>query len=239
MRPLKLPKALHSDSTQPDITFQYRGRLQPESRRSGQRFLDIDIKIGDRSRQPPLSREPTPPSGITMPSLSPHDSDYDADIEVVKPYAVEEPDDEPTAQPQRHVVSSLPDHFERWHVDLIGSMEDLSCEPETDSPRSEQRRGQKRKPATTGASHLSSSHLGSKHSDVQHEGPSLSRKRPRRRTRRPKDGLKFDHGSSSNASYSTESYRSSSSAAPRSTDGSGTETGDLNSTTDSEKMDID
>lgn len=176
-----------------------------------------------------------------MPQSSVQDSDYDADVEVVQPYAIEEPDDdEPPSKSHGH-VSSLPDYFERWHVDLIGSMEDLSCEAETDSSsRFRHRRGQKRKPATAGAFHTHmSSHTGSKHGDMQYEEPGMSRKRPRRRTRRVKEGLVFDHGSSSNVSHSPESYRSSSSAAPRSTDGSGTETAALNPTPDSEKMDID
>lgn len=191
--------------------------------------------------QPSRTTEQSPHSNeLNMPQRSAEDSDYDADVEVVQPYAIEEPDDgEPPSKPRKY-MSSLPDHFERWHVDLIGSMEDLSCEAETDSSsRFKHRRGQKRKPAATGAHPHTSSHAGSKHGDMQDEEPGLTRKRPRRRTRRVKEGIIFDHGSSSNVSHSPESYRSSSSAAPRSTDGSGTETGVLNTTPDSEKMDID
>lgn len=186
---------------------------------------------------------------MDRPSHSPQDTDYDADAEVVKPYAIEEPDDEPTNPPPRHMASSLPDNFERWHIDLIGSMADLQCETEsngTDSTsQSGQQRGKKRKPATTASTshNTQPSQRESKHGDKdsQYEGPGVSRKRLRRRPRLSSEGMSLNRESSSSLSNSTDSYRSESSSAPQSTEGSGsgTETGNVNSTPDSDKMDVD
>ena len=187
---------------------------------------------------------------MNNPSPSPQDADHDADIEVVKPYAIEEPDDEPTNPSSGHIVTSLPDNFERWHIDLIGSMEDLGCETEshgTDSTsQSGQQRGKKRKPATTtsGASHNAppSSMREAKQgaNDPQYEGPGLSRKR-RRKPRPLREGMSLDRESPSSLSNSTDSYRSASSSVPLSREGSGdgTETGNVNSTPDVDKMDVD
>lgn len=167
------------------------------------------------------------------------ETDYDADIEVVQPYSIEEPGDEPTtSEPRRPVVSSLPDNFERWHVDLIESMDDLQCESDTNSSsqRSGQKRGQKRKPGVTTAGATSSSRQGS-----EAKGTDLSRKRARRRIKRSReDSTKsvYDSSSTATASNGSESVMSFSSARP-STEPSGTETGNVNSESKTDKMDVD
>jgi hypothetical protein len=185
----------------------------------------------------------------TMPHPSTQDIDYDADTEVVKPYAIEEPDDErlETSEPDRFVASSLPDNLERWHIDLIDSMDDLQCESDrTDSTqRSDQKRGQKRKSgaAASGASpsaHQSSASApsGTKHGDRQYETPSMGRKRSRKRSKRVKEDQNRANDSSPTTSNGSEACMSSSSAA-RSTDASGTETGTMNSDSTADKMDVD
>lgn len=182
-----------------------------------------------------------------MPHPSTQDIDYDADTEVVKPYAIEEPDDErlETNEPDRPVVSSLPDNLERWHIDLIDSMDNLQCESDrTDSTqRSDQKRGQKRKSAASGASpsaHQSSASApsGARHGDGQYETPSMGRKRSRKRSKRVKEDQNGANDSSPTTSNGSETCMSSSSAA-RSTDASGTETGTTNSDSTADKMDVD
>lgn len=168
------------------------------------------------------------------------ETDYDADVEVVQPYSIEEPDEEPTNEPRRPVVSCLPDNFERWHVDLIESMDDLQCESDANSlsQRSGQKRGQKRKPAVTTAAAVNSSRLGS-----EARGPDLGRKRARRRIRRSRESTSrerpvYDSSSTATASNGSESVLSSSSARP-STEASGTDTGNMNSESTTDKMDMD
>lgn len=184
----------------------------------------------------------------TTPTGSTQNSDCDADVEVVKPYAVEEPDDEPddnpTHQPHRPVVSSLPDNFERWHVDLIDSMDNLQSDSDTNDSvfRSEQRRGKKRKPGSGACSFFQTGHpqspsARSKHGDSQYEPPGFTRKRPRRRNKRSSDNRNTPTDSST-ASNGSESCLSLSSA-PLSTEASGTETGNMDSDSNADKMDID
>lgn len=185
-----------------------------------------------------------------MPHPSTQDIDYDADTEVVKPYAIEEPDDERLGnnEPDRPVVSSLPDNLERWHIDLIDSMDDLQCESDrTDSTqRSDQKRGQKRKSgaAASGAfpssAHQSSASApsGAKHGDGQYETAGIGRKRSRKRSKRVKEDQNRANDSSPTTSNASETCMSSSSAA-RSTDASGTEAGATNSDSTADKMDVD
>lgn len=179
-----------------------------------------------------------------MPPSTTQESNADAGTEIVKPYAIEEPDDEPNNKSHQSVLSCLPDNFERWHVDLIESMDDLKCESDESASalRRGQKRGQKRKPATTASAASSSiqqsSPQGSKCTDTQYEMPGLSRKPPRKRTKRPKEDASPEDYSSSAASNGSESYMSSSSAL-QSTDGSGAETDNMSSDPKADKMDID
>lgn len=177
-----------------------------------------------------------------MPHPSTQDIGYDAETEVVKPYAIEEPDDEQleTNEPDRPVVSSLPDNLERWHIDLIDSMDNLQCESDrTDSTqRSDQKRGQKRKSAASGASPSAHQSSASAPWDGQYETPSMGRKRSRKRSKRVKEDQNGANDSSPTTSNGSETCMSSSSAA-RSTDASGTETGTTNSDSTADKMDVD
>lgn len=79
-------------------------------------------------------------------------------IEPLRPYAIEEPDDEPDPPMLRRPgLPCLPDCFERWQRDLIDSIDDMEDKGATSpsaSGRTIQRRGLKRKPiGVVGAGH--------------------------------------------------------------------------------------
>lgn len=92
------------------------------------------------------------------------DGDYNR---VVKPYAIEEPDDEPVYTMPRPDVLCLPDQFERWQRDLEEYMNKLnyqSNEATFNSIPSMRKRGQKRKPAhSTAACHYCYPHSKQRH----------------------------------------------------------------------------
>lgn len=106
-------------------------------------------------------------SGASTPT---HDTDFFENgdyIRVIKPYAIEEPDDEPTYTMPRPDVLCLPDQFERWQRDLEEYMNKLnpqSNEAGFNPISSMRKRGQKRKPAhTTGACHYCYPHSKQRH----------------------------------------------------------------------------
>ncbi|KAL4879622.1 hypothetical protein BJY04DRAFT_193284, partial [Aspergillus karnatakaensis] len=141
---------------------------------------------------------------------------FNSSIPVVKPYAIEEPDDDVTCETQRSI---LPQQRPKPWEDLVTSMEDLYCDSDNSSsslllPK----RGRKRKPVTTSTFLLSEpSRPCTPMPDVQYEKPSLSPKRPRRREQRSrKDPASYEDvqgdriynagalGGSSSASISTD-----------------------------------
>jgi hypothetical protein len=74
------------------------------------------------------------------------------DSQVIRPYAIEEPDDEPDATLPRHDLPCLPDHFERWQRDLREYMNRLNVQPVNSNIIKQPtmgKRGQKRKPVST------------------------------------------------------------------------------------------
>ncbi|CAI7672062.1 unnamed protein product [Penicillium bialowiezense] len=84
------------------------------------------------------------------PSTPTHDldsSDGHAGVRIVKPYAIEEPeeDDEPVT-PTRNLLR-LPDQFERWQRDLSEYMNDLNYEADGQhvAPSTARKQGHKRK----------------------------------------------------------------------------------------------
>lgn len=108
--------------------------------------------------------------------------------QTVKPYAIEEPDEEAPSEPKRPTPprQGRPKYWE----DLIDSMEELHCESDNSNPGAMfSRRGRKRKPtkapSLTGLSQ--SSEESSPASDAQYEQPTLSPKRPRKQSERRKD----------------------------------------------------
>ena len=100
-------------------------------------------------------------------------------VEVVQPYAIEEPDDEP-APPSPEFPESTPE----WQRDLVESMDDLQFESDASgsSLHSDQIRGQKRKSASAGSQNQSPTQKTSLQPDSDpHEGPNFSPKRPRKK----------------------------------------------------------
>ncbi|KAJ5801028.1 uncharacterized protein N7518_003096 [Penicillium psychrosexuale] len=87
------------------------------------------------------------------PSTPAHDMDplEDSDeIRVIKPYDIEEPDDELETSLPRVDRLCLPDRFERWQRDLTDYLNDMGYEPDGSNSNtipSARKRGQKRKPA--------------------------------------------------------------------------------------------
>jgi hypothetical protein len=108
----------------------------------------------------------------------------DPSIQIVKPYAIEEPDDGATSEPEG---SSLPQQGQPkpWE-DLVTSMEELYCDSDNSSSGLLfSKRGRKRKPPITPTVPQSGQPRQSTLvPDVQYERPSLSLKRPRRRDQR-------------------------------------------------------
>lgn len=175
------------------------------------------------------------------------DTESHAEDIVIKPYAIEEPDDELIEQCRDQFLQSLPDHFERWHVDLVDTMDDIRYESDNnESASSGEKRGQKRKPANASSgpshsnanSHSASSPPAVKVINTQTDGPSLSPKRFHRRNKRSKGGPSPMHDAPSETSNATDSYGSASSAA-QSTESSGTEMGNPDSTPGADQMDTD
>lgn len=85
-------------------------------------------------------------------------TDCTTSIEVVRPYAIEEPeDDDEQANQTRESTGSTP----QWQRDLVNSMDDLECESDASNSSfgsDDQARGQKRKPASTGPQDPQSAH---------------------------------------------------------------------------------
>ncbi|OJJ00062.1 hypothetical protein ASPVEDRAFT_127605 [Aspergillus versicolor CBS 583.65] len=111
--------------------------------------------------------------------------------QTVKPYAIEEPDEEAPLEPKRPTPPRQ--GRPRYWEDLIDSMEELHCESDNSNPGAIfSRRGRKRKP--TNSPNLTrlgqSSEESSPAPDVQYEKPSLSPKRPRTQNERRKDSKK-------------------------------------------------
>ncbi|PYI19675.1 hypothetical protein BO99DRAFT_134658 [Aspergillus violaceofuscus CBS 115571] len=163
------------------------------------------------------------PAAHESPSVNSHIEDH---TNVILPYAIEEPEDEPAdaweeagARPRSALL--LRESSDSKQDDLADSMEGLYCDSDPTSRRSSfaAKRGMKRKPsgAPTAPSHPTRSNSTSNSSN-NHEGGSNGRpKRQRRRSQRSKNHMKlfsdvFWHGEASETG-SSGSYDSRSSSA--------------------------
>lgn len=117
---------------------------------------------------------------------------------VFRPYAIEEPDDEPTPDMQPLKLPCLPDNLERWQRDLVDYVDDeRDVRPRNtlDGSYSGQTRGQKRKPGNAASAgypnafQVPHSKQSSRHCDslLSVPGPGASPKRRRRRSKLPGD----------------------------------------------------
>ncbi|KAJ5624133.1 hypothetical protein N7510_000442 [Penicillium lagena] len=201
-----------------------------------------DIASEDRGNNTPADG-----SGHSLnesgPSTPLQTTDSVTDNVTVKPYAIEEPDDDrpdddwaPVAQKE---LPCLPDNFERWQRELADYMNDLDSA--TDSSHawthpSSPKRGKKRKPTGTGHLHPLNCHpFGSRSRSQDTHSTGLCPKRPRRRSKHPKE----DGPISLHDFREAREAQSSASSSPdgRSTDTSSTET--MNDTPMGDEMDID
>lgn len=145
---------------------------------------------------------PTDASGQDLnnsgPSISNHENassktadTAEANFNTYRPYAVEEPDDEPDSSMPERKLPCLPDYFERWQRELVDSMDDLDrCDRNPGVKVSPlQKRGQKRKPASfvsSGNPHSFQSYQSkssTRSDEASLSGPGLSPKRRRRRSK--------------------------------------------------------
>lgn len=185
-------------------------------------------------------------SGHSLNGLGPstllHTTNNAASNVTVKPYAIEEPDDDPAPVVQKE-LPCLPDNFERWQRELADYMKDLDSAPDSaaDSSHacahpSSPKRGKKRKPPSTGHLHPLNCHpFGSRSRPQETQSTGLCPKRRRRRSKHPKE----DRPVSLHDFRETREAQSSNSSSSdlRSTDMSSTET--MNDTPMSDEMDID
>ncbi|KAJ5115032.1 hypothetical protein NUU61_000791 [Penicillium alfredii] len=120
------------------------------------------------------------------PSTPTHENDSVADpkSQVVKPYAIEEPPEEPKYETRNLELPSLPDFLERWQRDLTDYMENLdwksNLSASTRLHTNSQKRGQKRKPTHPATTRYSNPPRKTKLEDPRCPCPRLSLKRQRR-----------------------------------------------------------
>ncbi|KAK4865329.1 hypothetical protein LT330_009440 [Penicillium expansum] len=132
-----LPMDDGTNPAKPDQPFEY--------------FASFTSSDAAADHQPEESEQSMDGSGPSTPT---HDTDlFDEsdDIRVVKPYDIEEPDDELQTSVPRVDLLCLPDRFERWQRDLTDRLNDMDYQPggsnsNTFPSPSVRRRGQKRKP---------------------------------------------------------------------------------------------
>jgi hypothetical protein len=131
------------------------------------------------------------------------DAGYEADVEIVRPYAIEEPDEETDRTPTSAATPKLLDSTEQWQKELLSSLRGLYCDSDsTDTPPLvRHKRGRKRKPDTSMTSYqdVQSAQQPVKDwgvdVDMRGESPLLSPKRRRRKSTRSGEDIKVSHGS--------------------------------------------
>lgn len=136
----------------------------------------------------------------------PENMSYTTEIQPLRPYAIEEPDDEPDDHPEpllqpRRTLPCLPDCFERWQRELIDRIDDMDNKSVTSTSAKlspSPKRGQKRK--LIGAVGAGDFHIGphrskskAKLDDPALRINSLSPKRRRRRSKILDDNAKHPH----------------------------------------------
>lgn len=111
---------------------------------------------------------------------------------IFRPYAIEEPDDEPAPTLRRPELPCLPDSFEHWQRELVKSIHDLGNEhikARHFKVSQSQGRGLKRKSTDAQYSTSCQSKSKTRTDDTPLHVPGLSSKRLRRRSRLPGDIL--------------------------------------------------
>jgi hypothetical protein len=139
---------------------------------------------------------------ISTEDLSAQDAGYDADVEVVKPFAIEEPDDETDQTPTSAPTPNVPEATENWQRELVNSLRGLYCDSDSNEahPFIRQKRGRKRKPDPSMASSQSSQNMQSQSVkdwdfDSRVGGTAFSPKRRRRKSTQTREDIRSSHGS--------------------------------------------
>lgn len=155
--------------------------------------------------------------GDMLPEDEIQDAGYEADVEIIRPYAIEEPGEETDQTPTSVATPKLLDSTEQWQNELLNSMRGLYCDSDsTDTPPLvRHKRGRKRKPDTsmTATRDFQSTQQQSMKewgSDVHMGAGSslLSPKRRRRKSTKSEEDIQVSHGSllaSENASTASSS----------------------------------
>ncbi|KAL2008936.1 hypothetical protein VTN00DRAFT_7130 [Thermoascus crustaceus] len=190
------------------------------------------------------ARASRPGSGydFVVEDVSAQDPGYDADVEVVRPYAIEEPEEASTTESPRS-TTRRPRITDLWQNDLVDSMRDLDCNSDSNDarPRPSQKRGRKRKPTSTAGTyqHYRTSSPGTPFRvvDMRAEAMGFSPKKMRRRSKRSKEDMKIFCGPSVSPARNGIRPVWSSSSTPLSRDASGTEP--LADASTDDKMEVD
>lgn len=148
------------------------------------------------------ARESRPGSNddFIIEDVSTQDPGYDADVEVVKPYAIEEPDEASKPESPRSTSRRPRSFTDLWQDDLVDSMRDLDCNSDSNDghPRPSQKRGRKRKPTITAGTYqycpTSSPRTAFRVVDMRAEAVGFSPKRLRRRSKISKEDIKILRG---------------------------------------------
>jgi hypothetical protein len=166
-----------------------------------------------------------------------HGSD---DSRVIRPYAIEEPDDAPEATLPRHDLPCLPDLFERWQRDLRDYMNGLNVQPDNSNTVKQptmRKRGQKRKPASTARStHLYCDPNSSRRRTSSVEPQQQIHDHSRKKRRGDSEGSRSHHHTDSFRKFREPKMTESSSSEAQTPDLSSAET--LNDSA-ADEMDID
>ncbi|KAE8548682.1 hypothetical protein EYB25_009063 [Talaromyces marneffei] len=131
------------------------------------------------------------------------DAGYEADVEIVRPYAVEEPDEETDVTPTSVATPKLLDSTEQWQRELLSSLRGLYCDSDsTDTPPLvRHKRGRKRKPDTSITSYQNDQNTQqpvkdwSVDVDMGRGSTFLSPKRRRQKSTRSREDIKISHSS--------------------------------------------
>lgn len=164
------------------------------------RWISSAFSHDERRRRPSGSQKG---HTVSLEELDPEDTlgqdpGYDADVEVVRPYAIEEPDDDadqtPTSTSTRPATPRLLDSAEYWQNELVNSLRGLCCDSDSNDfhPLLRQKRGRKRKTASASAIYQNPQMTASEirlQDELRPEGPFATPKRMRRRSRRSGEDL--------------------------------------------------
>ena len=131
---------------------------------------------------------------------------YDSEVEVVRPYAIEEPDDESARKPPASSGSTP-----QWQRDLVDSLEELEFESDSSSGSSlwsDQTRGQKRKSASVDSRSPQRRATLQPDSDP-HDRPNASPKRQCKKDTRRKAKIDLESANAALLSHESPQPRSS------------------------------